>query len=511
MKANIIFCSIVVMLLTRHLALPIYAQQQQADDIKAELVLDFQTKKIQGMEKVEKLKPGDLFQVKVKNINLNLYKVTVNREDSITAKSDFKADLFTNFNIESLATLAGSFSPVGSVAGVVPFIMPQFPELFAEVIEEEKSLFKNFGVASPESMPDPNSKKIFEKDMNIEIATKIMNEAQNAFKILLNDLSRLKQEYHALDVKYTEPLTRFSVSLDNEMIDVDLKNLPDYSRMISEYNALYDKRIELMEKNTNIFINYSSGISEYLALLDDKNYKNLKETHEKLLKYHEEYTKKLAEIEGKFSSTSYNLILNEWITNTNNASNEFTSLPFQYTDQINKLDINVLPRNEDSGLQIYNNIYSFPSKERKDFWGVSSGFYVSGLRDEGYSSQASVIVADTVFNIVREDPGAVELGVSAMIRYGRHFNGTENFGWQLGFGPALSLTNKLRPRLQIGGGLYAGKSQKVLLDAGLVVGSVDRLSKVFTTEDSYAERPTDMMVSKTTTGLYFSVSYLFGL
>ena len=98
-----------------------------------------------------------------------------------------------------------------------------------------------------------------------------------------------------------------------------------------------------------------------------------------------------------------------------------------------------------------------------------------------------------------------------MIRYGRRFEESGNFGWQVGFGPGLSLANKLKPRLSIGGGLYAGQKQKILSDTGISIGSVERLSKVFNTRTSYTERPTDTSISRTTVGVYFSLSCLFGL
>lgn len=59
----------------------------------------------------------------------------------------------------------------------------------------------------------------------------------------------------------------------------------------------------------------------------------------------------------------------------------------------------------------------------------------------------------------------------------------------------------------LGGGLYAGKKQKIFFDLGCIVGSVDRLNKVNHINEQFNE----LVVSKTTTNIYFSLNYLFGL
>ena len=80
---------------------------------KAELILDFKSKNLSGVEEIEKLKQRDIFRIKVKNINLNLYKVAVNRTDSILVEPKVESNLFAQFDIESLAALAGSLTPIG--------------------------------------------------------------------------------------------------------------------------------------------------------------------------------------------------------------------------------------------------------------------------------------------------------------------------------------------------------------------------------------------------------------
>ena len=124
-----------------------------------------------------------------------------------------------------------------------------------------------------------------------------------------------------------------------------LESSLDYGIMEIEYDKLYNELIFLLKRNANLFVNYSFIISDYLGLINQKNQSELKFAHEKIVRFHEEQSKKLAEIENEFRKGPFESILREWIINTNNGTNQYASLPLQFSGQTNKLEIEILPRN----------------------------------------------------------------------------------------------------------------------------------------------------------------------
>jgi len=93
-----------------------------------------------------------------------------------------------------------------------------------------------------------------------------------------------------------------------------------------------------------------------------------------------------------------------------------------------------------------------------------------------------------------------------------------HFGWKLknpylGFhgsiGPAFSISNKVKPRLAIGGGLSFGKKQMLTIDVLGLGGYVNRKSEGYSTKDSYSAEPGQIVVSKLNFGWGISIGYIY--
>jgi hypothetical protein len=81
--------------------------------------------------------------------------------------------------------------------------------------------------------------------------------------------------------------------------------------------------------------------------------------------------------------------------------------------------------------------------------------------------------------------------------------------WQIGAGPGVTITDKVRARLMIGTGLAFGRNHTVLIDAGYIAGYTEQLSAIYQNNLNPAVAPGSVTVSKLSSGFYFSLAYLF--
>src|ERR1700749_184025 len=110
------------------------------------VTFDFKTKQFtdDGLLKLQALKQGDKFQIKIVNINTNLYKVSVNRTDTGTTAA-LAVPAFSGFSLSDLTTLVGSLTTGGASAT----IKAQFQEEVAGCGKNKK----------PVPKPDPKTLK----------------------------------------------------------------------------------------------------------------------------------------------------------------------------------------------------------------------------------------------------------------------------------------------------------------------------------------------------------------
>jgi hypothetical protein len=185
---------------------------------------------------------------------------------------------------------------------------------------------------------------------------------------------------------------------------------------------------------------------------------------------------------------------------------EYVSLPFQLMGDQTKMHITIEPREKTSSLQAYSTDFVFP-QEKNWFMGVGSSFYVSFLHDDAYSTVT--ILTDTSYRVIKENPGSLEIGMQAMMMIGFC---SSNWGyWYASFGPGISISNKVKPRLLAGGGYAFGKRNLFTVGVNFIVGAVDRKSEVIQLDTRYAQKPDQITVSRIEYGLCLTVGYVFNL
>jgi hypothetical protein len=184
----------------------------------------------------------------------------------------------------------------------------------------------------------------------------------------------------------------------------------------------------------------------------------------------------------------------------------YASLPLQFSKEQATVKITIAPRENTEAYQVYSTQIVFPIIQ-SEFWGVSSGFYGGWIHSEAYSTKRASTSTDSSYSIINEKPSQFEVGISAMVRRG--WSLSEAAYLQIGIGPAVSIADKLKPRMMFGVGLAWGGKQKLVWDIGVVFGYTDKLSNAYTLHDQYKTKPDNLTVSVLQSGVYTSLSYVF--
>lgn len=475
---------------------------------QAQVTLDFSTKKI---TQTGSFRRGDDYQVVIDNINPLLYKISIAARDTSTAVG-LTPPTFGSLGLTELSTLA---SAIGSLGGVV-----------AAPGGAANSLFKagpGPGYAAPD-LADPAEyvRRFDEADYPATFARLVRKDfgpsptarqTEIIAALLVLSYQMKLQDYQAqlVDQKNTvEKLLAAANTYTTEALYADGPGTGLTKTKLQQLNTdittVRNAMIATEQRALRAFQNYTLLSSRYAALFATK----LKSDDEKLKLIQQELAKTFEAAKATVSAENVRKINEALVVILNNASRTYTSLPIQFTKDQSQLKISIVPRDEKSMLQAYSTTLLFPLNTT-NFWGVSSGLYASGLHNEAFSVRTLLdSEQDTIpqYGLVQEKPGKAEFGVSAMVRYGWH-KPTWPVGFQLGFGPGVVITDKIRPRMMAGIGPVFGQNHKLLVDVGLVAGYVDRRSTAYAQDGPYFAKPEQVTVPQLKVNGYFALHYLF--
>lgn len=158
----------------------------------------------------------------------------------------------------------------------------------------------------------------------------------------------------------------------------------------------------------------------------------------------------------------------------------YTSMPLQHQGDYSEMEIHIVPRDKNSGLQTYQFKLRLP-EQNTWYWSVGSSMYYTPMKDERVYIEERLRYSATdtsnVFRVYDELREAQETGISTMLRYGSKFGPDTKWGAHGNVGLGLSLgTENLRPRYMLGLGLSYGQKHNVTFDAGLVLGYIQAKS-----------------------------------
>src|SRR5690606_18606878 len=175
----------------------------------------------------------------------------------------------------------------------------------------------------------------------------------------------------------------------------------------------------------------------------------------------------------------------------------------------------ILPKKEEYDLQSYQTEISFPIR-KKVFTGIGMSFYYAGFsNNESYSIQSMVSDNESMsYNIVDEKNAKGELGLTSLLHFGyRPFYDWCDKGDRIAFnlvvGPALSLTNPIKPRIAVGGGIAIGRRNMLTINALCLAGYIEKKSEQHNVNTGITVKPENITVAKLDGSAAYSLGYIY--
>ena len=422
------------------------------------------------LKNVSKIREGDFYQIKIKGINQNLYKIGINHIDT-TVSAPLTLPTFTNFNIEN-----GLEKLVGGLESIV-----QLGDL-----EKLKNLKK---ISTPSSEPThPGSK-------NDSLA------CSQKLKCYLDSINELKKELIAVNKNiYTSYQDIKSLLLESLGIDFVNTNKNFHKKFLRDF---YNQKVQLLNLKLKVRdLEHEIKKNANDSTCNFRIFNELDTIHNELLTQID-YSINFISDENIF------LLLKAVVTIENNSSSEYCSLPFQFIGEQAKVDVSIIPRYDSFNLQSYSTQFRFPLNNIEYNY-VSPSYYFSSIHDEIYSSRDTSFGGSTQAYFIKEEKNSYEMGLATLFNKGEKFSKNQEWGWQLSLGVGVSMTKSIRPRLLFGGGLSYGNKHMIALNFGLIFGNVERLSSA-TPKNFILPKEQSVTVSKLDCGIFLSVGYIFHL
>lgn len=429
----------------------------------ATLTIDFSKRSVDGYTELNKLNKGDFYYVIIKEVNTCLYKISINKKDSIIKSPPVTMPDFGSFALEPLSMLIASIGSITTTASPPTNL--------------EFSLFESFPsvhvrAADPTAIMNYTEKILKEENQNLKkIKFSIDSLSSEISKYLMICNSETKVTGTVTMAEVSAFIKKLRILLND--FSIEEKEAQNYYEEFSATNAPAIKTATLTEQDNKIKASFKT-MSEAI------------DAAQLLISADKEMT-----------------LLKAIIQVQNNSTFTYTSLPQQFSGDFNKVAISIDPFRTDVTTQKWTGNYEFPVPKRT-YVGTGLSFYLSGLHNEAYSVKS---VNDTTYNIVDESPSKAEIGMTVLFRYGWYNN--KNVGFHLNIGPGVSLSEKALPRVLGGIGFSFGKRNKLTIDIGGLAGYTMVKSNAYNTSDTYKKLPTNITVAKLTGSAFFSIGYLF--
>ncbi len=501
---------------------------------RSTLTFDFQKKQWDHKTIPKKPKRGDLYQVKVKHVNQNLYSIHINSKDStVSGVQEFPS--FQMMSVDGLtAVISGlsSFttnSPVStsSKAAISKIIENKLDlELFSQKVMEktskEKGQMDSVSKRRSEIEDSVNVHYIDSIDRvinglysdlskDLEILSDTQKVELNMFDksmIMTTNLIQLKDcNMEIEELNYRASLLCISHLVDNQGSDEYklLKNDFSFEGVILMIELIRHKIKKFSEViNANQY-DYTKFYEENKEIIEAKA--SLKENSKKL---YEAFSKGLAAVDTlmkNINADRVKVVLEELLHFHNTAKMVYNSMEMQVNGDITSIELRIEPRDEKYRLQKYSTTYHFPLI--KSYSGIGISLYYSPFKEREISTKA--VAVDTVikYDLVDEERKAGEVGIAALLHFGGKFKCTDYWGGHFTIGPAVALGSKIKPRFAVGGGLSYGKKQMITLNVLGVIGYVDKISKVYSLSERYETKPTNITVSRLDGTIGLSIGYIY--
>lgn len=471
-RTHIFICSLFFLLVTA----TVHAQKVTTQDIN----IDFKKRTLihdTVYRQLRKLNKGDFvrFVITDESGELGKYKILINKKDSVVPVNDAPA-LFSSFVSPDgfLKFLTGILSYSVKTAG--------------------PSYIFNTEIAAIQGVS--NEEKI------------------NLFNKSKDELQRLLVE----TIKYKDQLLTESFQLhDSIIIPVSRFMLRVNSKKLKSDTIFYDSTVMLLNKRDQYVRNFEQLYNRYINFaLNNPAPANitvtpLQKTDSIIHQLRKGYFEYVKGFDTVFNIIKIAEVYNALVKGRPAKKYEYRSMPVQMLGDVLNISLSFEPLKTDEGLQSYKTDFTLPNRINRIIT-FSTGFFYSGLIDDRYSNQLIQIKrpgqSDSLrYQLVKEDAGSGSFGINALLHIGtRIYN---DVGVHLALGPGLTLEKNPSPTLHLGGGIYIGRQNKLLLTGGYTWGFTERLSKTYNTSVTYDKEQSGFTYDAIRRSGFISLSYSF--
>lgn len=417
-----------------------------------------------------RLKKGDWYQIKLSNVNLNAFRVNVSAADSFFTYAP-KSPSFADLPVETIGSLTSEL-----LSGVdFSLFTTSLPESVVQKLKNNvDSPLKEVELKSPDVLLSSSSQ--VESDLNETL------EMYNNLLFTIGDQSIDAVVDGEMD-DFLSPYTTIKVNELREKQQLINKEIEDYQLI---YRAYLVSNAEALSKEP------------------------LKSQIAKLETFNTELIAKQSQLNAALDVKALTrLKLRSRFLDVNNSM-EYITLPQRFNGNKATISVSLTPR--DSSIQFDAKSTRFMIEQQKNsYFGTGVSFYLSGLSDENYSTLKEVSATDTTFTITSEGESGFEVGISSLFRAGlqKQYDGDVSLGGHLSFGPGISVTDDVRPRILagVGGSLSSGR-HALSVDLGFIGGPVRRKSNAINDGDVFSERPETVTVSVMDSSWFVSLGYM---
>lgn len=445
--------------------------------------------KSKHIDEFGKVKRKHWVQFEFSNFNPYTHQVLLTKGDSVIKVNQPPA-LFTSFNLDNLTKITGA--------------------LLSTVITAPGEI--NFGDDSKTKRLTENSisdlkENLLKDSIRVGLVKQLIDNSVRTFPLYLKCVDSLKNKAENFFDKYGQLIIQTKVfnpdTADRNRYGGNF-NFVSFETERKEIIKFKDKlKIDIRDPA----IKYQFAISDYSDVLVEPANKNLFIKDSLLKAFNRELLNSFPQFDSALNTNNLLNLLGT-LANVQDTNFKYLSLPQQIKDDVASFDIEVKPVPGNAGAQTDKFSMMLP-EEQKHFFTFSTGFFVSGLHHENYTNdRVARAPNDTVYNLVKDNPGAVEFGINAMLHFGGRIKSSETH-WHTAFGPGITIEKNLSPRLFIGGGLAWGEKNKVMLSLGAVVGQVRRLSDVYKGKTGFKDPQSNYLKDATRGSAFLSLSYSF--
>jgi len=496
--------------------------KNEKDTIKVQtLSIDFKDPKNFRLENVSSIKRGQLYQIEIDNINLNIYNVAIGKKDSLII-SDVQFPTFELIGADAINNVIDGINIATSSTSIPAVnLLDEATLKSGEKIKVnlfgEKIVSDPFEISKITSSLDSKWVEDYEEIVKaiyaVKAKEKIKIEIATNQQTIKNILSDANADFENADdlifdvnlqaLSYLEGLGE--PKLDGILKGRKARTLQEIVRDSDTARGAIRKIRSALEKLDADYKKFKESDPAYAKEYEDAEIKKQDATLNSDLSKAKETVNTILE---KISPTKISEYLTSIMHLDNNNSRKYVSMPFQHNGDISDLTITISPKKPEYG-QSYTMNYKFPID--KIYIGLSGAFYYANFKHESYSiKEIPTSDSTSVFSLVDEENRRGEVGFAVLLHVGYKI-GNNGFGVHGTVGPGLSIANKPLPRIAGGGGLSFGKRNGMIsLDLLCIAGNVNVKSNVFN-DDNYQPiiKPESPTVSKLKTTWGLSLGYIY--